>query len=220
MAELTDGAVQHRFHARLSLAHWRRTVAELYADVRHGVAAEHSADALRFRHERDRLFREHPQTPLAEQRRAGFQGLDYFSYDPAWRIMGELEPLPTPQTFQAILSEGTMRYTRIARIHFSTQVHSAILSLYWIEGYGGGIFLPFKDATNNHETYGGGRYLYDSIKGADLGAFEREILLDFNYAYNPSCAYNNSWVCPLPQPENTLPFRVTAGEKSYPAANP
>ncbi len=219
MAELTDGDV-YPLHERLALAHWRRTVAELYAQVRHAADAEHSTVALRFRQERDRLFREHSQTPLAERQRAGFQALDYFAYDATWRIVGELEPLPTPQTFQAILPEGPVNYTRIARIHFSTQVDTAILSLYWIEGYGGGLFLPFKDATNSHDTYGGGRYLYDSIKGADLGASEQEILLDFNYAYNPSCAYSSLWVCPLPPPENTLPFRVTAGEKSYLAGEP
>ena len=93
------------------------------------------------------------------------------------------------------------------------------LTLFWIEGYGGGLFLPFGDRTNGTDTYGGGRYLYDTIKGADLGgegADAGRIVLDFNFAYNPSCAYSPRWVCPLAPPENRLPFRVSAGER-YPA---
>jgi uncharacterized protein len=89
------------------------------------------------------------------------------------------------------------------------------LSLFWITGYGGGIFLPFGDASNRHTTYGGGRYLYDTIKGADLGTGLQEIVLDFNYAYNPSCAYNPRWVCPLSPPENRLPFPIAAGEMAF-----
>jgi len=78
------------------------------------------------------------------------------------------------------------------------------------------LFLPFRNATSGQKTYGGGRYLYDTIKGADLGIEAEEIGLDFNYDYNPSCAYNNTqWVCPLAPPENRLPFAVEAGEKVF-----
>ncbi len=87
------------------------------------------------------------------------------------------------------------------------------LTLYWIEGYGGGLFLPFADRTNGAETYGGGRYVYDTIKGADLGKVGRRVVLDFNFAYNPSCAYSPRWICPLAPAENRLPFPVSAGEK-------
>jgi hypothetical protein len=92
---------------------------------------------------------------------------------------------------------------------------AATLTLYWIEGYGGGLFLPFRDGTNGTETYGGGRYLYDTIKGADLGAGRRAITLDFNFSYNPSCAYSPRWLCPLSPAENSLPFRVAAGELAF-----
>ena len=95
-------------------------------------------------------------------------------------------------------------------------VAHARLAVYWLEGYGGGIWLPFADATSGVDTYGGGRYLYDTIKGADLGVGEREMVLDFNYAYNPSCAYDDRWSCPLSPPENRLPFAVPAGEKLPP----
>jgi uncharacterized protein (DUF1684 family) len=113
-------------------------------------------------------------------------------------------------------AEGLVRYTRVARLQFAVQGQQGELSLFWIEGYGGGLFLPFQDATNGGETYGGGRYLYDTIKGADLGAGPGGIVLDFNYAYNPSCAYDEQWLCPLAPQENRLPFATEAGEKAFP----
>ena len=75
--------------------------------------------------------------------------------------------------------------------------------------------MPFRDATNGRDTYGGGRYLYDSIKGADLGATLEVISLDFNFAYNPSCAYNDQWACPLAPSENWLDVEIRAGEKAF-----
>jgi uncharacterized protein len=89
------------------------------------------------------------------------------------------------------------------------------LTLFWISGYGGGVLLPFKDGTSGQETYGGGRYLLDTIKHADLGSDKGRLIVDFNYAYNPSCAYDPRWHCPLAPPENSLPTRIAAGEKSY-----
>jgi uncharacterized protein len=94
-------------------------------------------------------------------------------------------------------------------------VSAGTLTLFWIEGYGGGLFLPFKDLTNRTETYGGGRYLYDTIKGADLSASPEAVILDFNFAYNPSCAYGPDWICPLAPRENALPFPVSAGERAF-----
>ena len=85
--------------------------------------------------------------------------------------------------------------------------------MYWLEGYGGGVFLPFRDATSGRETYGGGRYLLDTVKGADLGAAADGLVLDFNFAYNPSCAYGPQWVCPLAPRANTLDVAVRAGEQ-------
>jgi uncharacterized protein (DUF1684 family) len=117
-------------------------------------------------------------------------------------------------------AEGLFHYTRVARVRFRVQECDAALSIFWIEGYGGGLFLPFRDASDGRETYGGGRYLYDAIKGADLGGgldgmAADQFLLDFNYAYNPSCAYNEQWVCPLAPAENWLSFSVEAGEKAF-----
>ena len=88
------------------------------------------------------------------------------------------------------------------------------LTLYWIEGYGSGLFVPIADATNGSETYGGGRYLIDSIKGADPGLdADGRLIVDFNFAYNPSCSYSPAFVCPLAPAENRLAVSVKAGER-------
>jgi uncharacterized protein (DUF1684 family) len=91
------------------------------------------------------------------------------------------------------------------------------LAVYWLEGYGGGLFLPFRDALAGRETYGGGRYLLDTVKGADLGTGDDgRLVLDFNYAYNPSCAYDPRWSCPLAPSENRMRIAVEAGERMAP----
>ena len=87
------------------------------------------------------------------------------------------------------------------------------LAVYWMNEYAGGIFIPFRDATSGHETYGAGRYLWDSAKGADLGSEGDELVLDFNYAYHPSCVYDVRWSCPLAPQENWLPVPIRAGER-------
>jgi uncharacterized protein (DUF1684 family) len=89
------------------------------------------------------------------------------------------------------------------------------LTVYWIDVYGGGVFVPFRDATSGRETYGAGRYLLDTIKGADLGGEADNLVLDFNYAYHPSCAYDARWSCPLTL-ENTLAVTIRAGERLAP----
>jgi uncharacterized protein (DUF1684 family) len=87
------------------------------------------------------------------------------------------------------------------------------LELYWLEGYGGGVFLPFRDATAGAETYGAGRYLLDTVKGSDLGMQDGRLVLDFNFAYNPSCSYDDRWACPLAPPANRLEAVIRAGER-------
>lgn len=199
-----------------TLAHWRRTVAEMYAAVRQAPPAEQARACGGFRAGRDRLFKYHPQSPLNKEQRATFSGLAYFPYDPAWRSTGILDRKVAPELFAVELpAEGLLRYMRVARVRFELHGRHGELSLFWLQGYGGGLFLPFRDATSGRASYGGGRYLYDTIKGADLGAGDQELMLDFNYAYNPSCAYNDHWVCPLAPPENTLSFAVQAGEKVF-----
>jgi uncharacterized protein (DUF1684 family) len=200
----------------LALADWRRAVAEMYADVRRAAVADPVRAWEDFRARRDALFKSHPQTPLNPEQRARFTGLDYYPYEPAWRVTGALDKNVEQETFSLDLpAEGLLRYARVACVRFTVGGAPAQLTLFWIEGYGGGLFLPFRDATTGRETYAGGRYMYDSIKGADLGAGVDELVLDFNYAYNPSCAYDDAWVCPLSPWENWLPFAVTAGERVF-----
>lgn len=196
-----------------SLAQWRRTVAEMYADVRRCGTAEPQITWERFWAARDDLFLNHPLTPLSTEQRQGFQGVPRWAYNQDYRVTGKLDREVAPDTFQVDLPEGNFSYTRIGRAHFELGGKTAVFSLFWINGYGGGLFLPFRDATNGDQTYGGGRYLYDAIKGADLGAGTHDIVLDFNYAYNPSCAYQPIWTCPLSPPENRLSLAIEAGEK-------
>lgn len=197
----------------LSLAHWRRTVAELYAEVR-AMSADPKRASDTFRAARDRLFLEHPDSPIPGAHRSLWRGASWFPYDPVWRIKGVVRPLATRSTFElALAADGVTRCTRVAVVDFALNGAGHALTLYWFEGYGGGLWLPFGDSSNGTSTYGGGRYLYDTIKGADLGASEHEFVLDFNFAYNPSCTYDDRWSCPLPPAENRLPFEVPAGER-------
>lgn len=200
----------------LSLVDWRRRVIDLYENVRRASPEGRRRAWLGFRAARDRLFRSHPDSSLEGPQRSTFHRLDYYPYQSHWRVVGRLSPKVRRHTFETRLrGDGVVRFTRVARVRFVSPFGRSVLSLYWVEGYGGGLFLPFRDRTSGTETYGGGRYLFDTIKGANLGVTDREIVLDFNYAYNPSCAYSNHWMCPLAPAENRLPFAVEAGEKTY-----
>ena len=197
-----------------TLADWRHTVAEHYAAVRALSGADGPAAWTQFRAARERLFREHPDSPIEASRRSGWRGLDWFAYDKAWRVRGVIDNSAKRTSFEIELaSDGVLRCTRVGCVGFEIAGQSASLAVYWFEGYGGGLWLPFSDASSGRDTYGGGRYLYDTIKGADLGIAGSQILLDFNFAYNPSCAYDDRWSCPLSPAENRLPFAVNAGER-------
>ena len=195
----------------LALSDWRRRVFDLYREVR---AASDPAEAWRrWRAARDDLFARHPQSPLPEHERASFGGVDYFDYDPSARALATIAPI-APQTLDIPTSQDSaFRFTRFGKAEFELRGQSLALELYWIEGYGGGIYLPFGDATSGTTTYGGGRYLLDTVKGADLGAEGDLLVLDFNFAYNPSCAYDSRWSCPLAPPANRLALDIRAGER-------
>ena len=195
---------------RVQLADWRRQVAEIYSSVRR-LDPEQGWNA--FRRERDSLFMAHPQSPLSGPQRERFKELEFFPYDAHWRLLAKLEPPESGSTIEVDLGpDGSFRMTEIAQVLIRS---NARLSLYWVEGYGGGLFLPFTDGSNGDATYGGGRYLLDGIKGADLGMQGKQLVLDFNFAYNPSCVYDERWICPLPPKDNRLPFDVNAGEKAF-----
>ena len=183
----------------------------IYADIR---AAEDPAGAWAdWRAERDRLFREHPQSPIPEAERDGFGGLDLYAYDPELRVLGDVEEAEPRRYEIGTSGDGTYAFSRFAVTRFELAGEALELELYWLEGYGGGLFLPFADATSGEATYGAGRYLYDTVKGADLGADEGRLVLDFNFAYNPSCSYDPRWVCPLAPPANRLTVPIRAGER-------
>lgn len=193
----------------LTLWDWRRRISDLYSTVR---ATEDARAAWQlWRDTRADLFGFHPQTPLDP----GSALPNYFEYDPGFRFAVSLADAPSGEPFfLSAGGDGSVRLTPFAETRGLKDALGAELLLYWIGGYGGGVFLPFLDATTGEETYAGGRYLLDTIKSADLGALpDGRIILDFNFAYNPSCSYSARWVCPLAPRVNRLPTRIAAGER-------
>lgn len=207
----------------LELYDYRRRVAAMYAERRESLQAGENAEMVwrRFRFRRDELFREHPESALDEEQRRSFQSLPYFPYQRDFCVPARIETNIEPVCLSVAKDASEqMTMTSAARLHFTVQGQSATLTLYWLNLYGGGLFLPFRDTTCPVESYGGGRYLFDTIKGSDFlsvpGANPAQyMLLDFNYAYNPSCAYNDRWVCPLAPAENRLTIAIGAGEKKF-----
>ncbi len=197
----------------LELLDWKRRVFELYSEVRRSSSPEEAWQL--WRDTRDDLFRTHRQTPLTAETRASFAGLPYFDYDPAFRVLADIEPAEPVQREIATSGEHPYSFTRFGRAVFSLDGQDQSLDLYWLDGYGGGIYVSFADATSGRETYGACRYLLDTVKGSDLGSEDGRLVLDFNFAYNPSCAYDARWVCPLAPPGNRLLAAVRAGEQ-YP----
>jgi uncharacterized protein (DUF1684 family) len=192
-----------------SLLDYRRAVAALYARVRQSDLSP-AERCAQFRRERDELFRTHPQSALSEEQKAGFAGLHYFPYDPAYRFVLAVDPDVEPAITEIDLQDdGRIRLKRFGKIHFAIDGQPVSLFLYWIMAYGGGIFLSFRDSTSKYATYGGGRYVLDTIKQADLGHENGRLVIDFN------CAYNPRWVCPLPPAENWLPVPIPAGERRW-----
>lgn len=198
----------------MDLLDWRRRIAELYAAVRRD--ADPQAAWKLWRATRDKLLANHPQTPLNMDAWARNVGLAYFDYDPKFRFEVTLEAIRASDVLIALTGpSGTaLALTAFAVTRGLEERLGQELTLYWITGYGGGVFLPFLDATSGDATYGGGRYLLDSIKGADLGhAKDGALILDFNFAYNPSCSYSDRWACPLAPQDNRVPTAVSAGER-------
>ena len=200
----------------ISLLDWRRQTSELYATLREAPEAGREVAWQHWRAMRNGMFKHHLQSPLDGDQKASFRGLSYFDFDPAYHIEGIIDQQVERKTFHVKLdADADLYYIRVGQVQFEIRGELGQLSLFWIEGYGGGLFIPFKDKTNGKETYGGGRYLFDTIKGADLGTNGDEVILDFNFAYNPSCAYHSRWVCPLSPSENNLLFNISAGEKKF-----
>jgi uncharacterized protein (DUF1684 family) len=196
--------------ATLELWDYRRSVVDLYARVRvmdpeDGWAYWVSA--------RDELFRTHSQSPLPVQRRNSFSGLSYWPYDPRLRVAATVEPVPSTEILLTHSGDGVTPGRSFGRACFRLESAELSLVMYWLSDYGGGVFIPFADTTNGRETYGGGRYLLDSAKGADLGHDRERVVLDFNFAYHPSCVHDARWSCPLPPSGNRLPIAIRGGER-------
>lgn len=194
----------------LAISDWRRNIAELYSQVR--AAKDPVTGWNLWRDGRAALFMTHPASPTASGSKAPPR---LYPYDPQWRFVVEVQEVKD----QAVLdidtgADGVTRMRRRLRTDGLTQHLGQELDIYWLMGYGGGVFLPYRDASSHEEAYEGGRYILDSIKGADLGmAAEGEMIIDFNFSYNPSCAFSDEWVCPLAPPGNYLNIEVKAGEK-------
>ena len=202
MPAMSDASGGAATHDELELADWRRRVARLYADVRFLYPDDPVAAWQLWRTERESLFRGHPQSPVPFADRPGFHGR-YWGYDA--RLAFELEVRPDepsaapspvgldpgrarPMTGLALAlptsGGGTMAFRRIGWLDVPFPDGARRLALYWMEGYAGGLFLPFRDATNGAETYGAGRYLLDAAKSADLGgdSVRRTLVCDFNFS--------------------------------------
>ena len=199
----------------LAVADWRQRTHDLYAAVRAEVRRDPAGAHRSWVHGRDAMFRDHPASPLLPEDRAGFPGLDVPEYDPAFSFEGELEEAPAAHLDVPTGTDGVVPFDRIGVVRLDGV---GTLDVWWLGSYGGGLFVPVKDASAGRlgGTYGGGRYLLDTGKGADLGRTGRRLVLDLNFAYNPSCAYDPMWACPLAQPGNTVAVDIPVGELYHP----
>ena len=162
-----------------------------------------------FRREKDQFYRDDPHSPLLARQRKTFSGLNYYPENAALKLVVERELFEEPELVEMQTSTGdTATYLRWARIAFEVEGQEEALTVYRDPG-SGEMFLPFQDANAGGETYGAGRYL----EPEELP--DGRLLVDFNYAYNPYCAYNEEWSCPIPLPENRLRVAVRAGEMAF-----
>jgi hypothetical protein len=199
----------------LTLLGWRRQVAALYAAARSTRDAE--VGWKTWRDGRDELFAGHPDSPLDEAARAAFHGLPVADYDPALRFDAVLEPAPPARLEIPTAADGTVPLDRIGTVGLGGQGHEfGRIDVWWLGSYGGGVFLPLRDGTAGSTTYGGGRYLLDTVKGADLGGDDARLVVDLNFAYHPSCTYDPRWSCPLAPEGNRVTAPVAAGEQLPP----
>jgi len=170
--------------------------------------------ALEWRKERDEFFKSHQRSPLTPKERKGFKGLKYYAFDHNYVFSGEIKRtilhINNPDYYATFLTnKGTnKRYIRYGKFHFQLNGKEYVLGIYK-SILSDILFIPFKDRTNGKETYEGGRYIDAEI----LPGYK--MVLDFNMAYHPSCAYNEKFICVLPPRENMMEVEIRAGEKNY-----
>lgn len=195
----------------LTLLDWRRRTAALYAAAR--SAADPESGWHTWRDGRDEMFAAHPDSPLDGAARAGFRGLPFAPYDPALRFEVPLETAGPQRLELPTADDGVVPLDRIGTVALG---ELGRLDVWWLGGYGGGVFLPLRDGSAGATTYGGGRYLLDTVKGADLGSVGDRLVVDLNFAYHPSCTYDPRWSCPLAPEGNRIAAPVAAGEQLPP----
>ena len=160
-----------------------------------------------FRAQKDQFFKTHPQSPLTTEQQQSFQGLHYFAENPALRLVVPVEVFADQEEIVMQTSTGDVRESiRNGQLRFSVDGQPVELTLY---SDGDSYFLPFADALAGEETYGAGRYLEPQPVG------DGQFVVDFNLAYNPYCAYNDDWSCPITPRENRLTLPIRAGEQIY-----
>ena len=198
-------------HPAWAVIDWRRRIADVYRTVR---SENQPAQAHRvWAAERLQLLRTHPASPVPPEERRAFGGGEVAPYDPAFRFV---VPVSEASPQRRELATGTDGVVVLERLGLLDLPGVGTLDLWWLTSYAGGLFLPLRDRTSGTSTYGGGRYVLDTVKGADLGGTRRELVVDLNFAYQPSCAYDPAWACPLPGPGNTLASPVPVGEQHRP----
>ncbi|MEF2977445.1 DUF1684 domain-containing protein [Subtercola sp. YIM 133946] len=208
----------------IEVADWRQRVFGVYAEVRRRSAID-VVDAHAFwRDARDELFARHAQSPLLPADKAAFSGLSVAAYDPAWRFEIELDEPPLEDDGERVhfdFETGTDGVVPFELVGRAAVPGVGTLDVWRLRSYGGGLFVPVRDAlasaggrASGARTYGGGRYLLDTIKGAHLGEgrMPGSLVLDFNFAYNPSCAYDPAWACPLAPLGNRVAAEIPVGE--------
>ena len=198
-------------HTAWDLLDWRRQVREIYRAVRD--EPDHRLAHAQWVAARGLLVTTHPASPVPREAR-GYSGPVIAPYDPAFRFEVPVDRGIEPEHREvATGTDGVVPLERIGRV---TLPGLGSLDLWWVAVYGGGVFLPLRDATSGRSTYGAGRYVLDTGKGADLGGGPDALVVDLNFAYQPSCAYDEAWACPLPGAGNTLTEGVPVGEQQAP----
>lgn len=161
-----------------------------------------------FRQAKDEFMRTDPESPLTHEQKHAFAGLSYFPFKHALVLELPLDTRVSNETVTMDTSAGEQQeYHRAGKIHFEVDGEPAELTIY--QGEDESLFLPLRDATSGKESYGAGRYLEPDLE--ENGS----VLVDFNYLYNPYCAYNEAFSCPLPPLENWLQVPIRAGEKKF-----
>jgi uncharacterized protein (DUF1684 family) len=192
----------------MALLDWRRRVAAMYADIRANPnpAAAHQE----WQRARNDLLATHPQSPIPAADRAGFTGVPVAPYDSRLRFTARVDTGVEPVRIEVRTgTDGVVPFERAGVVRLPGVGN---LDVWWLAGYGGGIFVPIRDTRTDGATYPGGRYVIDTVKGADLGSDGDTLIVDLNFAYNPSCAYDPAWSCPLAPTGNVVPVTVNAGE--------